>query len=63
MDQLPNEAPGESDDESVEDETPAPEVIQRVAEALEATGGRQKAPEVTLVSDKAAEPLPPRRRG
>jgi hypothetical protein len=47
--------------DATETETPDPEVMQRVATALEATEAGS-GPSITLAPDKSA-PLPPRRGG
>jgi hypothetical protein len=48
------------DDDATENESPDPEVMQRVASALEATEAGGSGPSITLAADKSA-PLPPRR--
>jgi hypothetical protein len=53
----------DADDQSVpEAEAPGADTIQRVAQALEATGGASASPSVTLATE-AGDPLPPRRGG
>jgi hypothetical protein len=48
------------DDDATATDTPDPEVMQRVASALEATEAGGPAPSITLAADDSA-PLPPRR--